>query len=88
VGPAIHHFHASENDRSTPGLGQVRWRDSLEALHGIGYDGWITIEAFGRGLPSLAAATKIWRRMFDDEERLAAEGLAFLKGEWEAVAGE
>jgi D-psicose/D-tagatose/L-ribulose 3-epimerase len=86
AGRSIHHFHASENDRSTPGLGQVRWRESLEALHETGYDGWLTIEAFGRGLPSLAAATKIWRRMFDDEERLAAEGLAFLKHEWEAVA--
>ena len=27
-----------------------------------GYDGYLTIEAFGRALPALAAATKVWRR--------------------------
>lgn len=83
AGAAIHHVHASENDRSTPGAGQVRWEETFRALHEIGYDGWITIEAFGRGLASLAAATKIWRRMFEDEEELAREGLAFVKRCWE-----
>ena len=79
---SIVHFHASESDRSTPGLGQVRWADSLAALRSVGYGGWITIEAFGRSLPSLVAATKIWRPMFRDEEELAREGLAFLRGAW------
>ena len=30
-----------------------------------GYDGWMTIEAFGSALPDLAAATKIWRPLFE-----------------------
>ena len=47
-------------------------------------DGWLTIEAFGQALPSLAAATKIWRPLFDDEEQLASEGLAFMRARWEA----
>jgi D-psicose/D-tagatose/L-ribulose 3-epimerase len=75
------HVHISENDRSTPGKGNVRWGDNFDTLHEIGYDGWLMIEAFGLALPELAAATKIWRRMFDSEEQLARDGLAFMKSE-------
>ena len=79
---AITHVHISENDRSTPGRGQVDWDGSFNALIDTGYDGWLTIEAFGSALPSLAAATKIWRRMFDDEEGLARQGHDFIRREW------
>ncbi len=75
------HVHISENDRSTPGKGNVRWRKNFDALVEIGYDGWLVIEAFGLALPELAAATRIWRRMFDDELTLAKEGLEFMKSE-------
>ena len=73
------HVHISENDRSTPGKGNIRWKENFDALHSIGYDGWMVIEAFGLALPELAAATKIWRRMFDTELQLAQEGLKFMK---------
>lgn len=79
---AITHVHISENDRSTPGQGQVAWNATFDALASSGYDDWLTIEAFGASLPSLAAATKIWRRMFDDEEGLAREGHDFIRREW------
>lgn len=77
------HVHISENDRSTPGAGNVRWAENFDTLKEIGYDGWLMIEAFGLALPELAAATKIWRRMFESEEQLARDGLAFMKGEYE-----
>ena len=77
------HIHISENDRSTPGAGNVRWDENFDAIQEIGYDGWLVIEAFGLALPELAAATKIWRRMFDDELKLAQEGLAFMKSQVE-----
>jgi D-psicose/D-tagatose/L-ribulose 3-epimerase len=77
------HIHISENDRSTPGAGNVRWDECFDAFQEIGYDGWLVIEAFGLALPELAAATRIWRRMFDDELTLAREGLAFMKGQVE-----
>jgi D-psicose/D-tagatose/L-ribulose 3-epimerase len=83
AGPAIRHVHVSESDRSTPGSGQVRWRETFAALRAIGYDGWLTLEAFGAAMPALAAATRIWRRMFVDEETLAREGLAFTRSAWE-----
>ncbi len=77
--PHLVHVHISENDRSTPGQGAVHWNTTFDALKTVGYDGWLMIEAFGLALPELAAATKIWRRMFDDELKLAREGLAFMK---------
>ena len=87
AGASITHVHVSENDRGTPGAGQVRWAESFGALQAIGYDGWLTIEAFGRLLPSLAAATKIWRPLFESEEQLARDGLAFLETERGKRAG-
>jgi D-psicose/D-tagatose/L-ribulose 3-epimerase len=36
------------------------------------------VEAFGNTLPNLAAATRIWRKLFDDEEQLAADAYTFL----------
>lgn len=77
------HVHISENDRSTPGEGAVDWDASFQALKDVKYDGWLMIEAFGLALPALAAATKIWRRMFPSEEHLATEGLRFMKSRWE-----
>jgi D-psicose/D-tagatose/L-ribulose 3-epimerase len=80
------HVHASENDRGTPGTGQVAWDTTFAALKEIGYDGWIVIEAFGDALPDLAAATKIWRRMFESEEQLARDGAAFIRERWGQIA--
>jgi D-psicose/D-tagatose/L-ribulose 3-epimerase len=73
------HVHLSENDRSTPGAGQVEWEETFAALKEIDYDGWVVIEAFGDSLPELAGATKIWRRMFESEEQLARDGAAFIR---------
>lgn len=75
----LHHIHISENDRSTPGAGNVNWEKNFRGLSQIQFDGWLVIEAFGLALPELAAATKIWRRMFECELKLAEEGLAFMK---------
>jgi D-psicose/D-tagatose/L-ribulose 3-epimerase len=73
------HVHLSENDRSTPGRGQVDWDGTFAGLREIGYDGWLVIEAFGSALPVMAGAMKIWRRMYDSEEQLARDGAAFVR---------
>ncbi len=75
------HVHASENDRGTPGSGQVDWDGTFAALDEIGYDGWVVVEAFGDSLPELAAATKVWRRTFETEEQLARDGARFLRSQ-------
>ena len=88
IGQAIHacadvlcHVHISENDRSTPGRGNVRWEENFDALREINYNGWLMVEAFGLALPELAAATKIWRRMFESEEQLSRDALSFMRSE-------
>ncbi|QDU88037.1 D-tagatose 3-epimerase [Pirellulimonas nuda] len=79
AGERIRQVHISENDRSTPGAGSVRWDETFDTLHDIGYDGWMTVEAFGLAMPEVASATKIWRRMYDSEQQLAREALAFMQ---------
>jgi D-psicose/D-tagatose/L-ribulose 3-epimerase len=75
------HVHISENDRSTPGSGNVRWTENFDALQEIGYDNLMVIEAFGLSLKRLIPATKIWRRMYESERQLASDGLNFMKTE-------
>ena len=45
----------------------------------INYDGWLTIEAFGRALPDLAAATRVWRDFFPSKEEVYEDGYEFIK---------
>ena len=66
------HVHVSENDRGVPGTGQVDWDSFFGGLKASNYNGYLTIEAFGRALPALAAATKVWRDLFPDAWRFAA----------------
>ncbi len=82
-GDKLCHIHISENDRSTPGEGNIRWDENFDAIVDCGYDGWLVIEAFGTSLPEIAAATKIWRKMYPDEMSLAISGLRFMKSEIE-----
>jgi len=81
----IKHVHISENDRGTPGEGHIDWAGTFKALHSGGYDDWFVIEAFGRALPDLAAATRVWRDFFRSQEDVYKNGLAFLKKQWQAA---
>lgn len=75
----IVHVHISENDRGVPGRGNIPWAETFAAIRASGYDGWLTIEAFGRALPDLAAATKIWRDLFDDPADVYREGYRHIR---------
>jgi D-psicose/D-tagatose/L-ribulose 3-epimerase len=81
----IRHVHVSENDRGTPGKGHVPWRATFRALRAAGYDGWLTIEAFGTALPALAAATKVWRDFFPAPEEVYEYGLETMRENWAAA---
>lgn len=78
----INHVHFSENDRGTPGKGHVPWAATMKALKHGGYDGWCAIEAFGRALPALAAATRVWRDFFPNREEVYRFGHDFLRDQW------
>jgi len=76
------HVHISENDRGVPGRGHVPWARTYAALRRAGYDGWLTIEAFGRALPALAAATKIWRDLSEAPEDVYRDGFVSIRDGW------
>jgi D-psicose/D-tagatose/L-ribulose 3-epimerase len=81
----IKHVHISENDRGTPGKGHVDFSGTFKALRSGGYDGWLMIEAFGRALPDLAAATRVWRDFFPSPDEVYTEGLKLIKEQWQAA---
>ena len=80
----LSHVHISENDRGTPGRGHIDFSAVFGALKASGYDGWLTIEAFGRALPPLAAATRVWRDFFPSPTQVYHEGHSLIRGGWAA----
>jgi D-psicose/D-tagatose/L-ribulose 3-epimerase len=81
----IVHVHISENDRGVPGRGNVPWTETFAAIKASGYDDWLTIEAFGRGLPDLAAATKVWRDFAESPEAVYRDGYRHIRQGWDAA---
>jgi D-psicose/D-tagatose/L-ribulose 3-epimerase len=79
----INHVHISENNRGTPGAGHIPFAEVFRALKSNGYDGWLTIEAFGSALPDLAAATKIWRPLFPSPEDVYRKGYRLMRDGWD-----
>lgn len=79
------HVHISENDRGVPGRGHVPWAATFKALKSSGYDGWLTIESFGRALPALAAATMIWRDLSKTPEEVYRDGYRHIRNGWDAA---
>jgi len=75
----IKHVHISANDRGTPGRDHIPYKETFEAFKAAGYDGRYTIEAFGRALPDLAAATCVWRDFFESPEEVYTEGFELIK---------
>jgi len=75
----ISYIHISENDRGVPGRGHVPWKETFRAIQRSGYDSWLTIEAFGRALPDLAAATRVWRDLSETPEAVYREGFRTIK---------
>ena len=75
----IAHIHISENDRGVPGRGNIPWGETFAAIKSSGYDGWLTIESFGRRLPDLAAATKVWRDFAESPQAVYRGGHAHIR---------
>jgi D-psicose/D-tagatose/L-ribulose 3-epimerase len=81
----IAHVHISENDRGTPGRGHVQWGAIFAALKRGGYDGWLTIEAFGRASPEFAAKTRVWRELSANATDCCAEGYRQVCAAWNSA---
>ena len=78
IAPHLAHVHLSENDRGTPGSGHVNFAEALSTLASVGYDGWMTIEAFSRADPGFANAINVWRE-FSPAWDIAEGGHAYLR---------
>ena len=79
AGNDLIHVQVSENYRGTPGTGQTQWNSFKKGLEAINYQGVISIESFTSNNRELADAVCIWRPLADDQDRLAEDGLKFLK---------
>lgn len=86
VADRIFYVHISENDRGVPGRGHAVGADVFRVLHEIGYDGWLTIEAFGRQVESLIPRFHVWRDYFDEPKEVPIEGLKFVRTLWDQTA--
>lgn len=85
LGDRMYVLHVSENDRGVPGRGQIDFAGVFRAAKATGFDGPVVVEAFGAGLPELAAATRVWRPLFPDHETLFQEAHDFIRRTWEAT---
>lgn len=82
----IKHVHISENNRGVPGAGHVAFQPIFEALRRGGYDGWLTVEAFGSAMPEIAAATKVWRPLFERPEDVYEGAFRLISEGWRSAA--
>lgn len=78
IAPVLAHVHISENDRGTPGDGQVHFEEAFSSLAKINYGGWLTIEAFSRNDPAFANSIGVWRE-YSKPWDIAEKGLQFIK---------
>lgn len=78
IAPLLVHVHISENDRGTPGDGQVHFEEAFSKLAKINYQGWLTVEAFSRNDPDFANSIGVWRE-YSKPWDIAENGLTFIK---------
>lgn len=78
----IKHVHISANDRGTPGKDHTPITETIRKFKSLGYDNWFVIEAFGDALPDLAAATRVWRPLFESPEEVYTFGLQHIQNAW------
>ncbi len=79
AGDDLIHVQTSENYRGTPGTGQTNWESFRKGLQAVDYQGIVSIESFTSDNQELADAVCIWRPLADNQDRLAKDGLSFLK---------
>lgn len=79
AGEHLVHLQVCGNDRGAPGGDQTDWAGIIKALDDVGYAGPINIESFTADNASIAVAASIWRPLAPTQDRLAADGLAFLR---------
>ncbi len=76
---AVEDFHACANDRRTPGEDHFNWREIRKALNEADYNGPVVIESFTPEIKEIAKAVSLWRPLAESPDRLARNGLHYLR---------
>ena len=77
----VGYFHVGENHRGILGTGTIDFAPAFDALLDIGYDGYVSVEAFdsaGCG-DDLKAICAIWREIWTDPDAFARHSRAFMQ---------
>ena len=78
IAPMLGHVHISENDRGTPGEGHIPFEETFDTLAEVGYNGWLTIEAFTRNDVAFANSINVWRE-FSPPWEVAEKGYELIR---------
>ena len=81
LAPRLWCVHPCENDRGAPGGGLVPWDMLFDALHGVGFDGPLTMEAYNSSLDDFAYQRGMFHNVCPYGEAFVRTGLAFLRGQ-------
>ena len=87
AGDNLLHMQVSENFRGTPGTGQSNWGAYAKGLEAINYNGIVSIESFTTDNKELAGAVCFWTPKAESQDKMAVDGLRFLKQLLVAGAG-
>jgi D-psicose/D-tagatose/L-ribulose 3-epimerase len=79
AGPHIKHVQVSGTDRGTPGRDHFDWPRFFGRLRATGYAGAVCIESFTALNDAIATAASIWRPLAPSQDRLALDGLTYLR---------
>jgi D-psicose/D-tagatose/L-ribulose 3-epimerase len=79
TGKYLFHLHAPENDRGTPGTGHVNWKAVADSLKQIDFNGYVVMESGSPKVEEVAALGAFWRKYDYSQDKMAVEGLHFLK---------
>jgi D-psicose/D-tagatose/L-ribulose 3-epimerase len=79
AGQQLKHIHASENDRQLLGSGHVDFVGIINALHGMGYPGYLMIEGFGYCANDQTAPGALWSDVNVSPENIAFAGAQYLR---------
>ncbi|GIJ76950.1 D-psicose/D-tagatose/L-ribulose 3-epimerase [Micromonospora phaseoli] len=79
AGPYLKHVQVSGTDRGAPGADHFDWPRFFTALRATGYRGAVCIESFTGENETIATAASIWRPLAPSQDRLALDGLTYLR---------
>lgn len=78
-GKHLFHLHTPENDRGTPGTGAVDWIGIRESLKKINFEGFVVMESGSPKVEEIAKLGAFWRIYDYSQDKMAEEGLKFLR---------